>query len=87
MQEQKSVGKKNLPARPLSMIIKVKPQAKKARIDQGSVDEPSDIVKTPDVNTEKSSDPVEISGTDANDSNDVSKTGLVSYSDESEDDD
>ncbi|XP_024032972.1 uncharacterized protein LOC112095371 [Morus notabilis] len=30
VQEQKAAGKKNPPARPIGMIIKVKPQAKKA---------------------------------------------------------
>ncbi|KAJ6879785.1 hypothetical protein NC652_033177 [Populus alba x Populus x berolinensis] len=57
-QEQKSVGRKNPPARPLSMIIKVKPQAKKAKIDRGNVEEHLEIGKTPDVNMEKSSDTV-----------------------------
>jgi hypothetical protein len=80
-QEQKSIGRKNPPARPLSMIIKVKPQAKKAKMDQGNVEEHLEIGKTPDVNMEKSSDTVKVP------SNDVAKTGLVSYSDESEDDD
>ncbi|CAK7348534.1 unnamed protein product [Dovyalis caffra] len=79
--EQKSVGRKNPPARPLSMIIKVKPQAKKAKMDQGNVEEHLEIGKTPDVYIEKSSDTVKVP------SNDVAKTGLVSYSDESEDDD
>ncbi|KAJ6873220.1 PSME3-interacting protein [Populus alba x Populus x berolinensis] len=79
--EQKSVGRKNPPARPSSMIIKIKPQAKKAKIDQGNVEEHLEIGKTPDVNMEKSSDTVKVP------SNDVAKTGLVSYSDESEDDD
>ncbi|KAH8488968.1 hypothetical protein H0E87_024559 [Populus deltoides] len=79
--EQKSIGRKNPAARPLSMIIKVKPQAKKAKMDQGNVEEHLEIGKTPDVNMEKSSDTVKVP------SNDVAKTGLVSYSDESEDDD
>lgn len=69
------------------MIIKVKPQAKKAKIDHGSVEEPSDIVKTPDVNIEKSPDPVKTSNGDTANPNDVAKTCLVTYSDESEDDD
>ncbi|EEF47167.1 uncharacterized protein LOC8265876 isoform X2 [Ricinus communis] len=73
------------PSRPLSMIIKVKPQAKKAKIGHGNV-EPSDYVKTPDVDSEKSSDLVKIPNGCSNEFHDVAKTGLVSYSDESEDD-
>ncbi|KAJ6679996.1 NEFA-INTERACTING NUCLEAR PROTEIN NIP30 [Salix purpurea] len=41
--EQKSAGRKNPPARSLSMIIKVKPQAKKAKMDQGKVEEHLEI--------------------------------------------
>ncbi|KAG8663644.1 hypothetical protein MANES_01G234600v8 [Manihot esculenta] len=81
VQEQKTVGKKNPPARSLSMIIKVKPQAKKAKLDVGNI-EPSDIVRTPD-DTEKSSDLLKIPNSDTNKFPDVAKTGLVSYSDES----
>ncbi|XP_044503114.1 PSME3-interacting protein isoform X2 [Mangifera indica] len=84
VQEQKSAGRKNAPTRPIGMIIKVKPQSKKAKIDHGSVEEPSDMVKTPDVNTEKSPDPVKISNSDTDKSNDVAKACLVTYSDESE---
>lgn len=90
MQEQKAAGRKNPPTRPLSVIIKVKPQAKRAKIDEKSVEEPSDIVKIPD-NTRKSPEPVKTSNSDIHDhdSHDVTKTvtGLVSYSDESSDDD
>ncbi|KAG7971216.1 hypothetical protein I3843_07G123700 [Carya illinoinensis] len=56
--EQKSVGRKNPPARPLGMIIKVKPQAKQARLDPGASEESSVVVKIPDGDTEKSSEPV-----------------------------
>ncbi|KAJ0053295.1 hypothetical protein Pint_00766 [Pistacia integerrima] len=87
VQEQKPTGRKNPPTRPLGMIIKVKPQAKKAKIDHGSVEEHSDMVKKPDVNTEKSPDPMKTSNGDTANSNDVAKTCLVTYSDESEDDD
>ncbi|KAH9731009.1 Nefa Nip30 N domain-containing protein [Citrus sinensis] len=87
VQEQKTAGRKNPPTRPLGMIIKVKPQAKKARIDEGSVKEPADIAKAPDVETEKSPDIVRTSNGDTDKSNDVTRTGLVSYSDESDDDD
>ncbi|KAJ9171656.1 hypothetical protein P3X46_014988 [Hevea brasiliensis] len=86
VQEQRTVGKKNPPARPLSMIIKVKPQAKKAKTEVGNV-EPSDIVRTPDIDTEKSSDLVKIPNSDAKKFPNVAKTVPVSYSDESEDDD
>ncbi|KDP28339.1 hypothetical protein JCGZ_14110 [Jatropha curcas] len=86
VEEQKTVGKKNLPSRPLSMIIKVKPQAKKAKVDEGNV-EPSDIGKTPNVDIEKFSEQVKTHNGDVNELNNVAKTGLVSYSDESEDDD
>ncbi|XP_065859881.1 uncharacterized protein [Euphorbia lathyris] len=85
VQDQKTIGKRNPPARPLSMIIKVKPQAKKAKIDEENI-EPTKIVKTPDVDT-KESDLLKLpSGDDATELQSVSKTGLVLYSDESEDD-
>lgn len=45
------------------------------------------MVKTPDVNTEKSPDPVKISNSDTDKSNDVAKACLVTYSDESEEGD
>ncbi|EXC24412.1 hypothetical protein L484_003720 [Morus notabilis] len=51
VQEQKVAGKKNPPARPIGMIIKVKPQAKKARLDQGGVEDSSKTKKTVDINT------------------------------------
>ncbi|KAF7152985.1 hypothetical protein RHSIM_Rhsim01G0080900 [Rhododendron simsii] len=38
VQEKRLVGRKNPPARPSGMIIKVKPQAKKAKIDMGNLD-------------------------------------------------
>ncbi|GMJ01358.1 hypothetical protein like AT3G62140 [Hibiscus trionum] len=78
-QEQKSAGKKNPAARPLGMIIKVKPQAKRARTEPE--EKPVSATKAPDVNTVKSPEG------DPGKSLNVAKTGLVSYSDESEDDD
>lgn len=87
IQEQQSVGRKNPPARPLGMIIKVKPQAKKAKLNPGSSKESSDVVKIPDVETEKISGPVTTPNGNINKSQDVVLTGLVSYSDESEEDD
>ncbi|XP_057964823.1 uncharacterized protein LOC131155598 [Malania oleifera] len=83
VQEQKLAGRKHPMARPPpGMIIKVKPQAKKAKLDLPSLEEPqpSDRVKTQAVETEKPNG-------NSNESHDVAKTGLVSYSDESEDDD
>ncbi|KAB2015711.1 hypothetical protein ES319_D08G045000v1 [Gossypium barbadense] len=78
-QEQKTVGKKNPDTRPLGMLIKVKPQAKRAKT------EPEEKLisgtKAPDV------DNVESPKSDPDKSLNVAKTGLVSYSDESEDDD
>lgn len=87
MQEQKSAGKKNPPARPLAMIIKVKPQAKKAKLDQGGVVETSSATNISYVDAEKTSQPTKIPNGDTDKTSDVLKTGLVSYSDESDEDD
>ncbi|CAB4271825.1 unnamed protein product [Prunus armeniaca] len=86
IQEQKSSGKRNPPPRPLGMIIKVKPQAKKAKIDQGGVEEPTNTVTTPNVDTDKNLEVMKTPNSDTDKSSVVAKTGLVSYSDESEDD-
>ncbi|XVF22191.1 hypothetical protein REPUB_Repub12eG0152600 [Reevesia pubescens] len=83
-QENKSAGRKNPAARPLGMIIKVKPQAKKAKIDQEK--ELPNTMKVPDAYTVKTPKSVNTPNGDTNKSLDVAKTGLVSYSDESEDD-
>lgn len=64
------------------MIIKVKPQAKKAKIDQEK--EVSNEMKAADVDTMKTPNPVNTRN--GGKSRDVVKAGLVSYSDESEDD-
>lgn len=89
LQEHKSVGRKNPPARPrpFGMIIKVKPQAKKAKLDPGTSEKPSDVVKILGVDPEKSLEPVTTSNSDTNESQDFGIAGLVSYSDESEEDD
>ncbi|XP_059437421.1 uncharacterized protein LOC132170448 [Corylus avellana] len=87
LQEQKSAGRKNPPARPFGMIIKVQPQAKKAKLDPGTSEKPSDVVKIPGVDPEKSSEPVTTSNSDTSENQDVGIAGLVSYSDESEEDD
>ncbi|XP_058195933.1 uncharacterized protein LOC131312292 [Rhododendron vialii] len=82
VQEKKLVGRKNPPARPLGMIIKVKPQAKKAKIDMGNLD----VVKSPSVDTEKHLDSVKSPNGDGDKPHVVANTGLVSYSDDSEED-
>lgn len=68
------------------MIVKVKPQAKKAKLDHEGGEDPSKTRKSPGVGTEKS-----LNGLDEHngvtDIPSVVKTGLVSYSDESEEDD
>ena len=92
-QEQRSVGRKSLPARPLGMIIKVMPQAKKAKLEPPTSEQPSVVVKIPgDIekipgDTEKSSEPAIKSNNNTNKFQDVGISGLVSYSDESEEDD
>lgn len=68
------------------MIIKVKPQAKKAKLDQQTIEEPSQA--TPNAHDAgKIATSVEIHNGDTKISPDVGKTGLVSYSDESDQDD
>ena len=87
MQEHKSIGRKILPARPLGMIIKVKPQAKKAKLETGTSEQPSEVVKINAVDAEKSSEMLKKSNSNTSKSQDVGISGLVSYSDESEEDD
>lgn len=87
IQEQKSIGRKNQPARPLGMIIKVKPQAKKAKLETGTSEQPSEVVKIHAVDAEKSSETLKKSNSNTSKSQDVGISGLVSYSDESEEDD
>ena len=87
LQEQKSAGRKNPPARPFGMIIKVQPQAKKAKLDPGTSEKTSDVVKIPGVDPEKSLEPVTTSNSDTSENQDVGIAGLVSYSDESEEED
>ncbi|KAL2345536.1 hypothetical protein Fmac_006821 [Flemingia macrophylla] len=84
VQEHKSAGSKNPASRPLGMIIKVKPQAKKAKVDAGNDGEISKAANTP-VN-DKSLVPVKSSNDEADKSRGVALTGLVSYSDESDGD-
>lgn len=72
VEEQKLIGRKNPAAsRPLSVMVKVKPQAKKAKTDS---EEAIEEMKTPNVDAGKTLNvPTTI-------------TSLVSYSDESDDD-
>ncbi|XP_014495362.1 protein FAM192A [Vigna radiata var. radiata] len=86
VQEQKSAVKKNPASRPLGMIIKVKPQAKKARLDEENTEEISKAGNTPPNDKTKSSEPIQALNGEANKSREVALTGLVSYSDESDDD-
>lgn len=74
-----------MPARPLGMIIKVKPQAKKAKLETGTIEQPSEVVKIHAVDAEKSSETLKKSNSNTIKSQD-GISGLVSYSDESEDD-
>ena len=84
LQEQKLIGKKNPRARPLGMNIIVKPQ-KKAKTDMANAEESMDAVKS-HVDTDKSFiDLVKPPSVDGDESHVVGNTGLVSYSDESED--
>ncbi|KAK6941155.1 hypothetical protein RJ641_030686 [Dillenia turbinata] len=85
VQEQNAIGKKKAASLPLSMIIKVKPQAKRAKMDAQCVEEHSDAAEKTLNGREKSLNSGKTSDDDS-DTN-VVKTGLVSYSDESEDDD
>lgn len=72
VEEQRLIGRKNpAVARPLSVMVKVKPQAKKVKTDP---EEAIEKMKTPNVDAGKTLNvPTTI-------------TSLVSYSDESDDD-
>ncbi|XP_043723116.1 PSME3-interacting protein isoform X2 [Telopea speciosissima] len=73
---EKPLGKQNPRNRPLGgLIITVKPQAKKAKTDAASSEKPPDKVNGTNCNIDKSPDIAE-----------NSLGGLVSYSDESDDD-
>ncbi|WCJ22609.1 hypothetical protein M5689_004690 [Euphorbia peplus] len=85
VEDQRTTGKRNQPGRPLNMIVKVKAQAKKAKIDQENTEDATKIAKTPDVDT-KESELVKSPKVDATEPQGVPKTGLVLYSDESDDD-
>ncbi|XP_059311748.1 uncharacterized protein LOC132063287 [Lycium ferocissimum] len=101
VQEQTLIGRKNPPANPLGMIVKVKPQAKKAKMDVVTSDTSLTATKTSNDDEKQPSsdvDTVSKSGTEesqrlvkgpiANVDNHepVTLGSLVSYSDESDDD-
>ncbi|KAG5522563.1 hypothetical protein RHGRI_034650 [Rhododendron griersonianum] len=88
VQDNDLVGRKNPPACPLgTSIIKDKPQAK---IDVDNLEESLDVsldaVKSPSVDTGKQLDFVKSPNDDADKPHVVADTGLVSYSDDSEED-
>lgn len=76
---KKLIGKKNPP---LSMIIKVKPQAKKAKVNVEKPSESIEIART-DINTVTPS--TNGGGDKSRPAVNSSLSGLVSYSDESDD--
>lgn len=86
LQEEKPAGKRNPASRPLSMIIKVKPQTKKAKVDEGNAEEVSKARTTPVNDNNKSLELVQSLNGEADKSHEIAQTGLVSYSDESDDD-
>ncbi|KAI3417879.1 Protein translocase subunit SecA [Psidium guajava] len=82
---EKTVGRKNPPARPLGVLIKVKPPAKKAKIDPQIAEEYSDTRKASADICGKTSDLVKTPSNDGtNETHDLPVSCLVSYSDESE---
>ncbi|CAK8544466.1 unnamed protein product [Lathyrus sativus] len=85
-EEKPAAGKKNPASRPLSMIIKVKPQAKKAKVDEGNTEEVSKAGITSVNDKSRPLESVQLLNGIADKSNEVGLTGLVSYSDESDDD-
>ncbi|KAI9099187.1 hypothetical protein K1719_024954 [Acacia pycnantha] len=80
-QEEKPSGKRNPASRPLGMIIKVKAQAKKARVDAGNAEEASKV----GTDKHESSELAQSLNGEAAKSCEVAISGLVSYSDESDD--
>lgn len=79
--------RKKPPARPLGMIIKVKSQAKKAKVDPGNSEAPESEKTSSVVEAEKLPDLEKKCGVDSHQAHEVPASGLVSYSDESENDD
>ncbi|KAK3022690.1 hypothetical protein RJ639_047606 [Escallonia herrerae] len=83
--DQKFVRRKNPPPCALGMTIKVKPQAKKAKLDRGNSKESLEVVRTPNPDIGKHAGSIKTACSDSKDSNVVGNSSLVSYSDESED--
>ncbi|KAM3323638.1 PSME3-interacting protein [Capsicum chacoense] len=101
VQEQTLIKRKNPPANPLGMIVKVKPQAKKAKMDLVTADSSLTTTKTSnDDKRQPSSDVDNVSKSETEESQRLAKkstsngdnhepvtiSSLVSYSDESDDD-
>ncbi|KAF3648246.1 putative 3'-N-debenzoyl-2'-deoxytaxol N-benzoyltransferase-like [Capsicum annuum] len=99
--EQTLIKRKNPPANPLGMIVKVKPQAKKAKMDLVTADSSLTTTKTSnDDKRQPSSDVDDVSKSETEESQRFAKkstangdnhepvtiSSLVSYSDESDDD-
>lgn len=92
IQEQRSGGRKNPPAKPLGMLIKVKPQAKKAKVDDAN-SEASLMARTTSYgnakescHTQESQGYMKTGMTEGDDkSGSVANGSLVQYSDESDD--
>ncbi|XP_022993730.1 protein FAM192A [Cucurbita maxima] len=87
-QEKAPVRKETPVTRPPSMIIRVKPQAKKARIEPRSPEKAVCRAEIPNAKAEESSESVRTHDTSNDRPLEAATTiGLVSYSDESEDED
>ncbi|KAG5627732.1 hypothetical protein H5410_012950 [Solanum commersonii] len=102
VQELKLIKRKNPPANPLGMIVKIKPQAKKAKMDlvssvsslttatKASNDDKkqpsSDVDNVSKSETEESQRLTKRPSVNADNHEPVTIGGLVSYSDESDDD-
>lgn len=92
MQEPKLIKRKNPPANPLGMIVKIKPQAKKAKMDLVSsvssltTATSSDVDNVSTSETEESQRLTKRPIANADNHGPVTIGGLVSYSDESDDD-
>ncbi|XP_023549588.1 protein FAM192A [Cucurbita pepo subsp. pepo] len=87
-QEKAPVRKETPVTRPPSMIIRVKPQAKKARIEPRSPEKAGSRAEIPNAKAEEDSESVRTHDTSSDRPLEAATTiGLVSYSDESEDED
>ncbi|CAM8962649.1 unnamed protein product [Rhodiola kirilowii] len=86
--EHNPAAKKNTHPRPVNVIIKVKPQAKKPKIDDppNAQEQPSESTKALEINAQEPQGNEETPNGKIDSFNDATKLGLVSYSDESDDD-